>query len=406
MRKINTRAFSRATRTTSRKVNRQIVLNLVRENQPISRADLARRMDVARGMVTPLVKELISEGLIYEGATGTATRGRKPRLLHIRSHDRLAVAVDIRFSGTYVMLTDFSGGQIALERFGTPLDPAEMISELTDRIRRIVEVNAAVGECEGIGLVVPGMVDRRTGVVLNAPTLGWRDVDLKSALEAALDIPVHIERDAVACALAQIWSGHRSADGIENFVYVAVSDGVGTGLVVNGEVARGHGNTAGEFGHVPLGLDGPACLCGARGCWEAYTSNLATVARYFGRDLSAREVSTELRESGFTVSDLIARVRSGDEAARSALEQTSRYLGAGIAGIVNALNPGRIVVGGEITAAWDILHPAIVAAVKERALTAAAAATSVVPEPMDGYPRLRGATALVVAPVFAAPRVA
>jgi N-acetylglucosamine repressor len=405
VRKINTGAFNRATRTTSRKVNRQIVLNLVREHQPISRADLARRMSVARGMVTPLVKELITEGLIYEGAVGISSRGRKPRLLHIRSHDRLAVAVDIRFSGTNLMLSDFSGREIALERFATPLDPREAVSELTWRILRLLETHATVGSCEGIGLVVPGMVDRKTGVVLNAPTLGWRDVDLRSACQEATGIPVHIERDAVACALAQLWIGQRGAEAVDSFVYVTVSDGVGTGLVVNGEVARGHGNTAGEFGHVPLSMDGPLCLCGSRGCWEAYTSNLATLARYFGRDLSPRDAGVHLRESGFTISDLISRFRSGDADARAALEDTSRYLGVGLAAIVNALNPGRIIVGGEITAAWDVLGPSIRAALEERTLTAAAAATPIVPETADGFARLRGATALVVAPMFAAPRV-
>jgi N-acetylglucosamine repressor len=407
VRKINTRAFERATRATSRNVNRQIVLNLVREHQPISRADLARRMDVARGMVTPLVNELLAEGLIYEGATGNASRGRKPRMLHIRSHDRLAVAVDVHFSGTHAMVSDFSGRELALERFATPATPEALVEELGRRIGRMIEAHAGVGVCEGVGLVLPGMVDRQKGRLLNAPTLGWRDVDLRTPLAAALGVPVHLERDAVACALSQMWSGQRDgADGIENFVYVTVSDGVGTGLVVNGEVARGQSNTAGEFGHVPLSLDGPACSCGTRGCWEAYTSNLATIARYFGRELDGRETTAQLRESGFTIADLIARLRSGDEMAHSALRETGRYLGVGIAAIVNALNPGRIVVGGEITAAWDVLGPEIERELGARALTAAAATTPVIPQPADGHPRLRGASSLVVAPVFAAPRLA
>jgi N-acetylglucosamine repressor len=405
VRKINTRSFNRATRSTSRKVNRQIVLNLVREHQPVSRADLARRMNVARGMVTPLVKELLSEGLIYEGAVGSATRGRRPRLLHVRSHDRLVVAVDIRFSETALMLSDFNHREIAVERFDTALDPEETVALLTSRIRRLLDAHGAVGLCEGIGVVVPGMVDRQAGVVLNAPTLGWRDVELRAALSASLALPVYIERDAVACALAQLWSAQRATDGVDNFVYVTVSDGIGTGLVVNGEVARGQFNTAGEFGHVPLDLAGPGCLCGARGCWEAYASNLATLARYFDEDLSSREASTRLRARGFTIGDLIARSREGDAVAAATLEQTAFYLGVGIASIVNALNPGRVVVGGDITGAWDVLGPVIRAEVEARALTRAAAGIPIIPDPADGA-RLRGATALVMAPVFAAPRVA
>src|SRR5260221_4897565 len=119
MRKINTRDFHVATRTTSRDINRHIALNLIREHQPISRADLARGMKMTRGVVSVLAQELIAQELIYEGATGEAARGRKPTFLHIRTEDRLVVAVDIRFSKTYLMLSDFSGRQLALERYVT-----------------------------------------------------------------------------------------------------------------------------------------------------------------------------------------------------------------------------------------------------------------------------------------------
>ena len=405
MRKIDTRNFSRATRTTPKEINRQIVLNLVREQQPISRADLARRMGVARGMVTPLVNELLEEGLIYEGSTGNPPRGRKPTLLHVRSHDRLAVAVDVRFSQTHVMLCDFSGRMIALERFATPGTPEALVAEMAARIRRMQQDHRAAGECEGIGLVVPGMVDRRTGKLVHAPTLGWRDVDLGGALSAEMGMEVHTERDAIACALAQMWLGPKEGNAQDSFVYLTVSDGVGAGLVVNGVVVRGHRDAAGEFGHIPLSLDGPACLCGSHGCWEAYTSNAAVVARYLGRDLATRESYAHVRETRLTVADVVARARAGDAVARTALEMTGRYIGLGLAAIVNALNPARIIVGGEIAAGWDLIRVPVAQALAERTLTQGAAATPVIPEPHDEQTRLRGAAALVVAPVFAAPNI-
>ncbi|HLM67934.1 MAG TPA: MarR family transcriptional regulator, partial [Longimicrobium sp.] len=171
MRKIDPRNFQRATRTTTKEINRQIVLNLVREYQPISRADLARRMEVARAIVSPLVNELIEQGLIYEGEPGTSRRGRKPTLLHVRAHDRLAVAIDVRRSETHVMLADFSGHPVAVEVLPTPDDPDALVATLGTRVRALLEENAATGSCEGIGLVVPGMVDRRTGRLVHAPTL-------------------------------------------------------------------------------------------------------------------------------------------------------------------------------------------------------------------------------------------
>jgi predicted NBD/HSP70 family sugar kinase len=405
VRKIDPRNFQRATRTTSKEINRQIVLNLVREYQPISRADLARRMEVARGMVSPLVNELIEGGLLYEAAVGTSRRGRKPTLLHVRAHDRLAVGIDVRLSETQVMLADFAGRTLALEMLRTPATPDELIAALGTRVRRLLEANSAAGECQGIGLVVPGTVDSETGRLVNAPTLGWRDVDLRGALEAAVGIEVTIERDAVACALAQMWLAHPVGGALDSFAYVTFSDGVGAGLVINGRVVRGHRDAAGEFGHIPLTMDGPACLCGSRGCWEAYTSSHAIVARYLGRELATRDSYAAVRESGMTVADVIARARSGDAGALSALELTGRLMGLGLAAIVNAVNPARIVVGGEVAAAWDIVGPPALAAMAERTLTTGTASTPVSPEASDQQTRLRGAAALVVAPTFAAPAI-
>jgi N-acetylglucosamine repressor len=406
MRKINTRSFVRATRSTPREINRQIVLNLVREHQPISRADLARRMNVGRGMVTYLVNELLREESIYEGEVVSAPRGRKPKMLYVRTRDRLVVAVDVRFSKTYVMLADFAGTPIALETFETRTDPAALVAELAGRIARLLEHHGAAGRCEGIGLVVPGMVDQRTGRVLNSPQLGWRDVDVRDALAAATRLPVQIENAPIACALAEMWLGQRGGEAPGDFVYVTVSDGVGAGVVVNRELVRGHANTAGEFGHIPIDLDGPPCLCGSRGCLEAYTSNLATLSRYLGHQLSQTATRELLHASGLTIDDVIARARAGEPRARAALEETARYLGAGLAIIVNALNPSQIFVGGEITAAWDLFAPVVRAEIRQRALTAGAAATPIVPDVAGSYPRLRGATALVAAPTFAAPQVA
>jgi predicted NBD/HSP70 family sugar kinase len=250
------------------------------------------------------------------------------------------------------------------------------------------------------------MVDQRTGRVLNSPQLGWRDVDIRDELAAATGRPVYIENAPIACALACMWLGQRGGDVPADFVYVTVSDGVGAGVVVNGAVVRGSGNTAGEFGHVPLALDGPTCLCGARGCLEAFTSNLATLSRYLGHEFSPAKARALLQSTGLTITDVIAFARSGEAKAVAALEETARYLGIGLAMIINALNPAQIFVGGEITEAWDQLAPTVGSAIAARALTKTAAGTPIIPESAGSYPRLRGATALVAAPVFAAPQVA
>jgi len=406
MRRIDPHSFVRATRLTTRHINRQIVLNLVREHQPISRADLARKMRLARGRMTQIVSELIAEGEIFVGPTMQTPRGRRPELLHVRTRDRLVMAVDIRLSRTFLMLGDFAGAPLILESFETVRDPARLMSEVAKCVRAILKKHDRAKRCEGIGLVIPGMVDQSTGTVLNSPQLGWKNVDVRDSLARSTGLPVQIENAPIACALARMWLGEHGVAVPQNFVYVTVSDGGGPGVVANGELVRGHSHTAGEFGHLPIDLEGPICLCGARGCLEAYTSNIATLSRYLGVEFSARSAHDLVRSSGLTVSDVVERAARGERRAIRTLQETGRYLGAGLAAIINALNPGVVFVGGEVTEAWDILQPVIRAAISDRALTPGAAVTPLVIEPADAYPRLRGATALVAARAFAAPKIA
>jgi predicted NBD/HSP70 family sugar kinase len=407
MRKINPDNFTIATRGTSREINRQIALNLIRTHQPISRADLARLMNVRRGLASLLVGELLSESLIFEGATGEAVGpGRKPTFLYIDSRERSVVGVDIRATRTFIMVTDLMGRQLSgVISFPTERDFNKLIVELGRRIKQVLDDQTAPGVCEGVGVSVPGMVDVGGSTIVHAPTLGWRNVNLRDPLSAALGVPVHIENSGKACALAQVWATRGDIKASSDLVFVTVSDGVGVGIVIGGELLRGRHNIAGEFGHVPLNVDGPRCSCGATGCWEAYISNLATLSRYFGRDLTNQKLqNSEVLD--FTVEDLIVRARAGDGKALAAVHATARYLGLGLASIITTIDPARIYVGGEITTAWDLIEPTIRTALRERTLTGFAAATEIRVVPAEDYPRLRGAVALVAAPAFAAPMVA
>jgi N-acetylglucosamine repressor len=405
MRKIDPVRFQIATQGTSREINRQIVLNLVRAHQPISRADLARTMGVRRGSVSLIVNDLLQSGLIIEGATAKTVRGRKPTFLHIDSKRRTVIAVDVRVSQTYIMLADILGKPLAgVIGFPTIRDPKLLVASLAKRIRALLAEHGGVDACEGLGVSVPGMIEQSTMRVLHAPTLGWRNVDLRAPLAAETGLRVELENSGRACALAQLWAMHGTAP-LGDFVFVTVSDGIGVGVIVRGEAMRGRHNIAGEFGHVPLSLNGPRCSCGANGCWEAYISNRATVARYFGRQAESQE-PIPAAEQTFTVEDLIARARGGDVRARAAIQTTGRYMGIGLVSVVNVFDPARVYVGGEITAAWDLIEADVRAAFAERALTPAVAATEIRPVAASEYPRLQGAVALVTAPSFAAPVVA
>jgi len=402
---MDPREFRLATRSTTREINRQIALTLIRTHQPISRADLARVMGTRRSVVTLLVNELIAEGQVFEGATGEAKRGRKPKFLYIDSRGRCVVAVDIRPTRTYLLITDLTGRElVGVTGFETQLDPRRFAAELARRIKALLAANAEAGRCVGVGVGVPGMVEQGSERVLLAPHLGWRDVKLKEALVAALALPVHLENSGRACALAQVWAARGAAAVPGNLVFVTVSDGLGVGVVIGGELLRGQHNIAGEFGHMPLSVDGPRCACGSTGCWEAYVSNLATLSRYFGRDLQGRPLPAGAVP--LTVDDLIVRARSGDAKARAAIEATARYLGVGLGALINALDPSRICIAGEILGAWDLIETTVRSGLAERALTPAAATTEIVLVPAEQHPRLRGAAALVASPVFTRPAVA
>ena len=408
MRKIDPNDFKLATRGTSREINRQIALTLVRTHQPVSRADLARLMETNRANITLLVNELLEEKLVREGdQADRQARGRKPTFLYVNSDKGAAIALDVRASRTFMMITDSIGNQIGeIVSFPTKFDPHEFVASFGWQARKALRESAGVSACDGIGIVIPGMVDRRSGLIINAPALGWKNLNLIDLLEKEFEgTEIHLENSGKACALSQIWSIRGDLHGNNDIVFVSVSDGLGVGVVINGEVLRGRHSTAGEFGHIPLSIDGPKCACGANGCWEAYISNPATLSRYFGRNISSRQPQ-DAEVAEFTIDDLIVRARSNDSKAITTLNSTARYLGMGLASIVNSIDPSTIYIGGEITDAWDMIEMHVREALRERALTSDLGEVQIRIVPAAEHPRLRGAVALVTAPAFAAPKVA
>ncbi|BCS34914.1 xylose repressor protein [Luteitalea sp. TBR-22] len=402
MRQISPTDFRIAHRGTSREINRQIVLNLVRTNQPISRAELARLMGVRRGVISRLVQDLLDTGQIFEGAKGDSQGGRKPQHLFIETRRRCAVAIDISASRTLLQVTDPLGHPLQeIEEFQTTEDAGELLQHLAQRIVALL-AHPGVGECQGIGVVVAGLVDTERGRLLRAPTLGWQDVDLRAPLEAATGHAVVVENSTKACALAQLWEVRDTPLPEGPLVFVNASDGVGVGIALDGQLVRGARNGAGEFGHVPIDIDGPVCACGSRGCWEAYASVRATVARYLGTSLSWPACS----KPALTVPTIVERARAGEARACQVLDETGEYLGRGLAMVIKAVQPSCIYMSGEITEGWELVEPGVRRVLRELALTPDDAEIEIAIVPLGDQPRLRGAAALVTSPAFAAPVVA
>ncbi len=404
MRRINPTAFRIAKRGTVREINRQIALNLVRTKQPISRAELARLMGIRRGAASLLVNDLLASGLVFEGAKGESRRGRRPTHLYIETRRRCALAVDVNASRTRVLVMDVLGSPLSeVIEFPTGRRPRALVTELVRRIERMLQDRPSLGDCVGVGVVVSGLVDLDGGRLRYSPTLGWRDVDLLTPLRAAVKVPVVVENSCKACVLAQVWAvrGDVPVDG--PVAFVNVSDGVGVGIAIDGKLLRGAHNIAGEFGHVALDPAGPVCSCGQRGCWEAFVSKRAVIARYVGADPSW---PTSSEPTAVTIEGIIARARAGDPHALDTLRDTAVFMGKGFATIVKSLDPTRIYVGGELTDAWDLLAPVVAETLRHETLLRDVGETEILTVGLGEYPRLRGAAALVSTPAFAAPIVA
>ena len=365
-----------------RNVNRRIVLNLIRTRHPISRADLARVSGMQRSTISLIVEELIAENWVIEGPTGRLPRGRRPTFLHL-NENRVIVGVDIRPTQTTVALADVNGNFTAQETFVTPRDPVAALALLIKRIRSIIHACEGM-KIEGIGISVPGRINRSEGRLVFAPNLKWRDIDLGKLIAKATGLDVELENAANACVLAAAWFDRM--DDCRNLVVVTVSEGIGIGIYMNGELARGHNNMAGEFGHVPLDPKGPLCTCGTRGCWEVFASNRAAI-RYY------HESTTHSDRPNFT--DLLRLADLGDNRAAKALDTMAHYLGRGMRMIVAGLAPERIIVIGELTKSWQRFGPVIESEVRALVLQGGFPPL-LIPAHEEGMARLRGTVALVL----------
>lgn len=396
-RKMDLNNFQAATTKTARDINRRIVLNLIREHQPISRADLARHSRLQRSTVSAITEQLISERWVTMGALGDLPRGRKPTYLHLNGDRAAVLGVDIRPTETTIAIADLSMRFVSQETMPTSADPAKFIKELCARARHAIQSHPRL-TLEGIGVALPGRVDLNSGKLTFAPNLPWQKVDLKTPLEQATGLPVTLENAANACALAELWSGS-NFEKVRNLIAVTISEGIGVGMVLNGQLVRGAGGLAGEFGHVTIQENGPLCNCGNKGCLEVCGSNTAAVRYYRGLTPSGGNGDSALLD----FNSILQLADRGDARAGEALDRMAQGLGAGIAMLVTGLSPDVIVLIGEVTSAWERVGPIINETVKRRLV--AGLHTRIMPTDPRTQPRLRGAIALVLQEHFSVPQI-
>ena len=377
---INLGRIQGASSEVVRDINRRIVLNLIRTRQPISRADLARVSGLQRSTISLIVEELVEDNWVIEGPTGRLPRGRRPTFLRLND-DRVIIGVDIRPTQITVALANVNGKFTSQEVMETPPEAKAGVEALIQRIQALIR-SCRGKKIEGIGISLPGRPSG--GHLVFAPNLRWSDFDIRGPISKATGLEVELENAANACVLAAVWFDRMES--FRNLVVVTVSEGIGAGVLINGQLARGLNGMAGEFGHVPLDAQGPRCGCGGRGCWEVFGSNRAAL-RYYSESSSQGE--------GLSFPDLLSLAEQGDTKAAKALEKMARYLGRGMRMIVAGLAPERILVIGDLTRSWHRFGPIIEAEVRAQALPGAEP-PQLIPVHEDGMARLRGTVALVL----------
>jgi len=369
-----------ASNKTPRQINRNLVFNLIRTRQPLSRADLARVSGLQRSTVSLIVEDLIADKWILEGSMGRLPRGRRPTFLEL-NHQRAVIALDIHPTQSTIAVTDLGGKIVAQNVIDLPSDPNKAIQPIMNAIRKLMETHADKS-FDGIGVSLPGRADPLLEKLIFAPNLKWPVLSIKSRIQKATGLRVEIDNVANACALSEVWFG--DSDGLHDLVVVNVSEGIGTGIFANGKLLRGANGMAGEFGHVQMDVNGPLCGCGGTGCWETVASNRAGL-RYY------QEISGKSAPANFAA--LVKLAQADDAQAIAALEKMSLFLGRGLRMIASALAPKEIVIVGELTAVWYMFGKQVEAELKRNALSAV---PKLRPSFDGNTARLRSAVALVM----------
>jgi predicted NBD/HSP70 family sugar kinase len=392
MRRIDLKTAQTAGLATIRDINRQIVLNYVREKEPISRAAIARESALQRSTVSAIVDALQTEGLVEEIGEGESTGGRPPTLLRLRTAGAIAIGVAVTPSLTTIAASDLAGRVLRQQAFATDPDADRTFARITDGIQALLPQKN--GSIESIGVSLPGLIDPSTGSAIYVPYFKWRDLPVAKMISSVTGLPVSIDNDANAVALAELWFGRPEVSRARDFILVLVAEGVGTGIVVDGKIYRGERGAAGEFGHMIIGTQAPVpCSCGNRDCWEAFSSERSTVARY--QNLRG----TEAPEIDFK--EIVDRALGGEADARTVLVDMALCLGIGISNLVVGFSPEAVVVGGEIARAWPLVEDALKETI-EHSVRRGLPSARILPSTLGKDPTLMGALSLVLASKFSA----
>jgi predicted NBD/HSP70 family sugar kinase len=377
-----------------RQANERLVLNAVRQNPSISRADIARVTALSPSSVSYILKRLLREKLISEEpVVGHSQVGRRPTALFVRPEARMAVGAEIARSGARVALADLNGKIVRCRSVAWHANPDIYFDRVRSIIRSLVE-RLPPERVLGVGVGMPGFIERTSGRVV-AENLGWFDVAAGATLRRDLPFPFHYENSAKLSALAEMWSSEQAGKRLHDFVYVTANGGVGTGAITHGQLLQGNFCAASEFGHITLFADGRPCACGGTGCWEQYAADFALCRLYAELGGTNGNEAVEMNAS-----EVVRKARESHPVARRALEETARYAAIGFTNLIWALNPEALVVGGWLAEAWDLIEGTVWKTIRRRVPAYNLRGVRIFPSQHAADAPLLGAIALVLTRYF------
>ena len=334
----------RGNASTSRALNRRLILNLLRNRGPISRAELALVTGLSPAAVTFVVTELMDDTLVIEREAVSSSNGRRPTPIDINYEAHLALGFKLNRDNIACVLTDLATTPLATLEAPVPdTSPEGMIQAIETAIPRLLtEARRDEKDIMGIGVSIPGEVDPQKGICLQSPRFGWRDLAFAELLAGRVHVPVWIDDDVNAFAIAQKLFG--AGRNHRNFAALAIGTGIGCSLVLNGEIYHGSNSAAGKLGHITSIPNGALCECGRRGCLMAHAAEPAMLDEYL------RRRGTPISRAAF-----VGAVEGGDETAVAILSEAGARIGRHLADLVNLFDPEVIVVGGEAVQFGDAL---------------------------------------------------
>ncbi len=385
------------------RLNKIRILNIIREMGQTSRAEISKTSGISAPTVTRIVDNLIyEEGLVYEVGVGRSSGGRRPTLVEFSGYDNFVIGVDLGTTHIHGVLANLNAETIAEIKCETKIEEGfkNIIDRLTDVICKLRDHQKVKGrKVLGVGLAVPGLINRRDNIIEVSPDLHWEYVDLKKILYDKCDLPLKFDNVTRVMALGELWYGVGRKT--KYFCVINIGYGIGAGIVINGKPLYGPFGMAGEFGHMTIDKDiRVQCECGNYGCLEALSSGNAIAKRAI-REIKGGTSSILNNMNNGDIDKIDAKMvaeaaRKGDQLSQKIFNDAVEYLGAAVSSLVNLISPEIVLLGGGVSQASDLLFDRLKTIMTNRTIMTRTRKIKIIPVTFGQNAATKGAVALVL----------